>query len=182
MAQLTQACPPVGEAWYESIRPLFAKDWAADQLRAFLRSRSDGQWLIAEDAIGQSCDSEVGVLSQIECLRQKGYPRVVVKSLYGSAGGNMLRCWESKISERQMGWIANALRREGALLVEPWLDRMMDFSVHWQVEPGAIRWIGWSHLKVDDRGHYRGVFGCLRSCEPCPKSLPSLPMRESPKD
>ena len=114
MAQLTQACPPVGEAWYESIRTLFAKDWAADQLRAFLRSRSDGQWLIAEDAIGQSCDSEAGVLNQIECLRQKGYPRVVVKSLYGSAGGNMLRCWEPKISERQMGWIANALRRDFA--------------------------------------------------------------------
>ena len=171
MAQLTQACPPVGEAWYESIRPLFAKDWAADQLRAFLRSRSDGQWLIAEDAIGQSCDSEAEVLNQIESLRQKGYPRVVVKSLYGSAGGNMLRCWESKISERQMGWIANALRREGALLVEPWLDRMMDFSVHWQVEPGAIRWIGWSHLKVDDRGHYRGSLWMPSFMRAMPKEL-----------
>ena len=34
--------PSRGGGLVESIRPLFAKDWAADQLRAFLRSRSDG--------------------------------------------------------------------------------------------------------------------------------------------
>ena len=156
MAQASHSHAPVGAAWDSQIRPLFGKDWSAKRLGAFLEQMGEENWLAPSEAVGRCLSEEGEILDHIESLREAGYQRSVIKSLYGSAGGNMLRCWESSVDTRQRGWIRNALAREGALLVEPWLDRLIDFSVQWEVTQEMIRPMGWSHLLVDARGHYHG--------------------------
>lgn len=74
----------------------------------------------------------------------------------------MLRLWEDSLSEPQVSRIRNMLKREKKLLVEPWLDRLADFSVQWEVDETGLRTIGWTHLRVDARGQYQGTL-CLPS-------------------
>jgi uncharacterized ferritin-like protein (DUF455 family) len=155
-ARLPQKPSPSGAAWEKEIRPMFGKDWSALQLRHFLLQAELPDWLCPLQVVGDVVDSMEQAIARMDLLRQEGFERLVVKSIFGAAGGNMLRLWETAITERQMAWIRNTLKREKRLLIEPWLDRWIDFSVHWEVEPSGIRSVGWTHLNVDARGQYRG--------------------------
>jgi uncharacterized ferritin-like protein (DUF455 family) len=160
MPQLTRPAPPVGDAWDAQFRLLFGKDWGAQQLRGFLKDVGELRWLCPIDAVGQVVTGVDDALTAIDQLRKSGYPRTVVKSIFGSAGGNMLRLWEESLTEPQVSRIRNMLKREKKLLIEPWLDRLADFSVQWEVDETGLRTVGWTHLRVDARGQYQGTL-CL---------------------
>lgn len=157
LKQLTRPAPPMGEGWDVKLRPLFGKDWSADCLRRFLEREKGADWLCPDDAVGEVVTEVDQALELIAQLRRRGYARTVVKSIYGSAGGNMLRLWEETLNDRQVSWIRNGLKREKRLLIEPWLDRWVDFSVQWEMDETGLRTIGWTHLCVDARGQYRGT-------------------------
>ena len=160
MPQLTRPAPPVGGGWDAQLRPLFGKDWSAHRLREFLENEGESNWLSPMIAVGQVVTDADHALAVIDRLKQSGHSRVVVKSIYGSAGGNMLRLWEESLSEPQVSRIHNMLKREKQLLIEPWLDRLADFSVQWEVDDTGLRKVGWTHMRVDARGQYQGTL-CL---------------------
>jgi hypothetical protein len=154
---LTGAPPLEGSAWEQQVRPLFGKDWSANLLQRFMEHCDWPNWLCSPDTIGKVATSIDQVLQRIEELRQLKFERQVVKSIFGSAGGNMLRLWEPERSDRQIAWIKNVIEREGKVIVEPWLDRLCDFSLQLEMEPNGIRVVDWTHLKVDTRGQYKGT-------------------------
>jgi hypothetical protein len=50
------------------------------------------------------------------------------------------------------------LAAQGALLVEPWLDRVLDLSLQFDVAPdGAVSAEPWGRFLTDGRGRYRGA-------------------------
>ena len=157
IGQLTTSPPVKAKAWEENILPLFGKDWSAIQLQQFLDHHGWQDWHCSPDTVGKVATSTDQVLQRIEALRHVHFHRHVVKSVFGSAGGNMLRLWEPEISKRQLAWINNVIEREGKVIIEPWLDRLCDFSLQLEVEPGGIRIVDWTHLKVDARGQYKGT-------------------------
>ncbi|MFW7379609.1 MAG: DUF455 family protein [Oligoflexus sp.] len=79
----------------------------------------------------------------------------VVKPPFGSAGQNMRRLfspqdWQSNV----IGWLNHQLDLHDALLVEPWFDKIADFSVVWGID--GLRDETLTLFHTDAKGCYLG--------------------------
>ena len=178
---LTKNHPPKDTQWEEQVRPLFGKDWSAQKLGQFLDLCAWPNWLCSPDSVGTTVTTTGEAIQKIEELRAKGHHRLVVKSVFGSAGGNMMRLWEPFLTDRQQSWIYNVLAREGKLIIEPWLHRLWDFSLQLEVDSNGVRTVDWTHLRVDARGQYKGSLWCPNFSRGLPANLARFAHEGSPE-
>ena len=90
----------------------------------------------------------------IAVLRSRGHHRLVVKEAHGLAGHNAIRLWEPDILPAQRRWLAHALRDGRQVVVEPWLDRELDFSVQLEMGPAGLKLCGYTGLINDRKGQF----------------------------
>jgi hypothetical protein len=83
---------------------------------------------------------------------------VVVKQAYGVAGNGALRLFEPELLAAQTRWMAGALARGQELVVEPWLERLEDFSVQLEMTPEGLKLRGYTGLVNDARGQFEANF------------------------
>lgn len=84
----------------------------------------------------------------------------VLKAPLGTAGRGAIRvlCAEGEMTKGQRRWLDRCLGQQGAVVVMPWLDRVVDVSVQLRVEPdGRIRVLGVTRFLTDGRGQYMGT-------------------------
>jgi len=125
-------------------------------LREFLSSRT-AAWLCTGEEAGTEVDSLDGALRAIAGIRSRGHHRIVVKQSLGLAGHNAIRLWEREVQEAQRRWMSQALRH-GSLVIEPWLERQLDFSLQLEMTPRGLQLCGYAGLITDLRGQYRGYW------------------------
>lgn len=149
------------DCWNPSIRELFSKVWSVEFLHRYLMENNPApgrEWLMETDLVGRTVSDFQSARECIGGFRSGGHHRLVVKLPYGSAGGNQLRLWEEELSDRHWNWIRNGLARQGKLVIEPWLDRVLDFSIQLEVRgPEETRVIGWTGLRNDHRGQFQAI-------------------------
>lgn len=78
----------------------------------------------------------------------------IVKSIYGASGRNRCR-FPGGVDDNGRGWLARALDRDGAVIVEPWEARWRDFGIVLNVGRKDPL-LDVFELLVDARGAYRG--------------------------
>lgn len=154
--KLSQKTMPTGADWETLIKPLFSKAWSADRLREYLAQSKENEWLCPDDHVGIQVNSYHDAMTAIGKIRKKGHTRVAAKALFGMAGGNFRRLWESEISSAQERWIRKTLNCDGALIIEPWLDRVLDFSFQYEISASGMRFLGFVRTRNDHRGQYQG--------------------------
>lgn len=93
-------------------------------------------------------------LAAITAIRQRGHHKVVVKQAFGLAGHNALRLWEPKLLDTQRRWMEKSLQNGRQLVVEPWLERVVDFSAQLEMETAGLRLLGYTGLLTDARGQF----------------------------
>lgn len=138
----------------DGIRSCFAKSWSADFLRDWLEEIGPAPWLIPRSMVGRRASS-IGQARQIIAeWRTEGMHRLVVKRDFGFAARNTLRLWEPEVLDSQWRWIEASLERGRALVFEPWLDRVADFSIQCELESRGLRILGYTGLENDLRGQF----------------------------
>jgi uncharacterized ferritin-like protein (DUF455 family) len=133
---------------------LFGKPSAAGFLRTFLSTLPETPWICTPDAVGTPARSTDEVLQGIDHIRSTGHHRVVVKADLGLAGNSMIRLWEPTLLPNQLRWIDSRIAEGRTLLVEPWMERIADFSLQAELEPHSLRIIGYTGLQTDLRGQF----------------------------
>jgi len=113
-------------------------------------------WLCPESEIGTSVNSLEYALAAIAAIRARGHHQIVIKESLGLAGSNAIRLFEPDILETHRRWITNALRHKHELVVEPWLDRLLDFSVQLEMSAHGLKLCGFTGLLNDARGQFLG--------------------------
>ena len=98
------------------------------------------------------------VLAEIGRLTEAGFDSVVVKAIYGSSGRGQIHCRRGELRTEQRGRLENMLRQQGQVVVEPWLDKVVDLSLHFDVGTKGTAVAGWTRFLTDGRGQYRGSF------------------------
>jgi hypothetical protein len=146
----------------DDIARLYSKAWSADFLRKVLdRCRAGAgdaaPWLCSEQETGVAVDNLEDALGDIATIRRRGHHRVVVKEALGLAGHNAIRLWEPEMLAAQRQWLIHALEAGRQLVVEPWLERELDFSV--QLEMGELgsrdlKLCGYTGLVNDRKGQF----------------------------
>ena len=165
-----------GQHFNDEIARLYSKAWSADFLRRVLAgggtthaTASPGAgvsalpdaalpraWLCTEQEVGTVVDTLEDALGAVAAIRGRGHHRVVVKQAYGLAGDNSIRLWEPELLPAQRQWLTRALRQGRPLVVEPWLERELDFSVQLEMGPLGLELCGYTGLLNDHRGQFLG--------------------------
>lgn len=156
------------------IARLYSKGWSAGFLRTVLarcRARHDASAagagiqsrppaaaaelpLCSEQDAGVEVDTIEDALEAIAAIRHRGHHRVVVKEAYGLVGRNAIRLWEPEVLPAQRQWLACAIARGQTLVVEPWLERELDFSVQFEMGVSGLRLCGYAGLVNDRKGQF----------------------------
>ena len=142
-----------GIYWSEEVRRLYAKSWSAARLNEFLTNTTE-EFLCGDEVVGSACTTVEDVLAQIARLSGT----VVIKAIYGSSGRDQIHCRDQVLRDGQRGWLDNILAQQGEVVVEPWLDKVVDLSLHVDVAAdGTAALRGWTRFLTDGRGQYRGA-------------------------
>jgi len=162
---------------------LYAKSWSAGFLRKFLaagggrgneaadlkqkaesRKQKSSQslltsaptreWLCTENEVGVAVNSLDEALAAIAKIRARGQHRVIVKQSFGVAGSNAMRLIEPEILPTQLRWMEKAFAHKRELVVEPWLERLRDFSAQLEMTEAGLKLCGFTGLVNDARGQF----------------------------
>lgn len=145
-AQLPDGPGPVG--WGPSIQSLFSK---AEQMRrwpSWDRDRPDSPWR------SHACRSRSEVGEAVRTIRAAlgAEARILFKAVHAAAGRG--HCLEEELKP---AWLSGVLERDGAVVVEPWADRVLDFSIQYEMGRDGLALLGLCRQLVDARGRYRGT-------------------------
>lgn len=141
----------------QEIARLYSKAWSAGFLRQALArfgAHRSGDWLCSEDQAGVAVNTPEDALDVIKAIRSRGHHRVIIKETYGLAGHNSIRLWEPELLPPQRKWLADALSGGCQVVVEPWLEREIDFSLQLEMGRQNLSVFGYTGLINDRRGQY----------------------------
>ena len=173
-ANLTGEQRNANQSFNPGIAQLYSKAWSAALLGKILDSgraalpRStnteamrqhrpvDQTWLCTQREVGVAVNSLAEAFAAIAAIRQRGHHKIVIKESLGLAGGNAMRLFEPELLETQQRWIANAVAQHRQLVVEPWLERELDFSVQLEMTAAGLKLCGYTGLLNDARGQFQG--------------------------
>lgn len=146
--------------FYIGLAQLYSKAWSADFLRKilvqdFVNRPATKSWLCSAPEAGVAVESSDAALAAIAAIRGRGHHRVVIKEAIGLAGHNAIRLWEPEILPAQRKWLAHALEDGRQLVVEPWLEREMDFSVQLEMTSKGLALCGFTGLSNDLKGQFQ---------------------------
>lgn len=124
----------VAGRWHAATRQLYAKDWQVENL-----------------GIDSSvCRTPEEVTAAVRKLREAGYAEGVVKLPFGAAGQK-----NRKFSPAAPENLPRLLAQQGAVVIEPWLSRVFDFSVHYEMTASGLRRLAFVQLENDRRGQFQ---------------------------
>lgn len=153
-AVVSRAPPP----WSPERGVLYSKGFAAALNREFLTLHDDTPGLDPLVLCGRMAQRVEEVEALAEELRQAGTSKVVVKAPYGTAGRGARRLM-GPLVEADRRWLIGALAAGAPVVVEPWLERVLDLSFHLDVLPdGSWRYKGVTRFFTTSGGRYRGTW------------------------
>jgi uncharacterized ferritin-like protein (DUF455 family) len=137
------------------IGQLYSKAWSAAFLRKIVVSHPF-DWLCTEREVGMAINSLAEALAAVATIRRHGHYKIVIKEALGLAGSNAIRLFEPELLESHRRWIVNATENGRQLVIEPWLERELDFSVQLEMADDGLKLCGYTGLINDAKGQFQG--------------------------
>ncbi|HEY6167905.1 MAG TPA: DUF455 family protein [Verrucomicrobiae bacterium] len=190
-ASVTGEARTTSQRFNKHVAQLYSKVWSVELLRKLLEqvqpaslahhpdqdhvaSAASGSWLCTRNEIGVAVDSLDAALEAIAVIRRRGHHKVVVKEALGLAGSNAIRLWEPELLETHRRWIANAVRNRRQLVIEPWLERALDFSVQLEMTPDGLELCGYTGLINDRKGQFQANWAAPNHARRLPAQVAAL--------
>ena len=181
LAKVTGEVRTTSQRFNERIARLYSKAWSAAFLRTVLVRGARGTplptpepWLCTEDEAGVAVDTLESALEAIAAIRRRGHHRVVAKEALGLAGQNAIRLWEPESSAAQKRWLEHALQNGRQLVIEPWLERELDFSVQLEMGPRGLKLCGYTGLINDRNGQFQANWAAANHDRRIPVNVAAL--------
>ena len=144
--------------WQPSWARLYSKAWSAERLEEFLAAHA-ADWLCAREVVGCACETVEAVIAALAHYTERGYGALVIKASIASSGRGQIHPHGGNLRDGQRGWLENMLKAQESVVVEPWLDKVLDLSLHFDIDvKGEIKVAGWTRFFTDARGQYLGAF------------------------
>jgi len=165
---------PVGERkidslWNEEIRSLFTKSFGAGVAKE-----------LGDSVSSVLCRSVEELEQELQRQNQQGHDEVVIKNPYGVSGrGFIIIKSGKKVESSVRSQAERVLEKQGEVLVEPWLTRVLDFSVQYEMEDTGLRRIGIIRLENDRRGQFRACVCGTKFCQGMPSELARFMMEKA---
>lgn len=138
----------------KSLQPKqFVSDW-----RIFSKAFSASLLADMEPSsiVGKTFDDPSAVIAFVESHFRSAASPLVLKAPFGSSGRGMLRVKAPGLEPKQIHWVRNVIESQGAVVAEPWLERILDLSVQVNVANDKRPVLGVTRFLTDTRGQYIG--------------------------
>ncbi|RUM37605.1 MAG: hypothetical protein DSY57_03865 [Desulfobulbus sp.] len=115
---------------------------------------------VSEGAHGEGvfCKDLKSAQGAIQNLLKQG--DVLIKAAYSCAGRGHRRIQVGETEGTYLPWLEKMMELHGGVAVEPWLERVCDFSVLYEMRQekgeGVVKWIGMTHMENDASGRFLG--------------------------
>jgi hypothetical protein len=148
------------QSFNASIARLYSKAWSAELLKKVVGRNLPAftpaeNWLCTENEAGIAVCSLVEALTAIATIRRRGHHKLVIKEALGLAGSNAIRLFEPELLETHHRWMAKAVEHGMQLVVEPWLERELDFSIQLEMTTDGLKLCGYTGLFNDAKGQFQ---------------------------
>jgi uncharacterized ferritin-like protein (DUF455 family) len=153
---------------------LYSKAWSAGFLRQLLREMEPEAWLCTEDDVGVAVTALAHALGVIATIRARGHHKIVVKEALGVAGSNAIRLWEPELIEAHRRWMTSSFEKGRTLVIEPWLEREMDFSAQLEMTADGLKLCGYTGLFNDRKGQFQANSAAPNHARQIPAAVTSL--------
>jgi uncharacterized ferritin-like protein (DUF455 family) len=137
--------------WQEEFKVYFSKTFCVDLVQKF-NAEATHDWFNHKGLESSICSSFDALKEQVVNFSTK-WPCIVVKAPLGASGRNMLRLPQGEINPHQEAQLRGLLKLHGELIVEPWVERVLDFSLHFDLGE-EVTYKGATRLINDERGQY----------------------------
>lgn len=138
---------------------IFSKEWAVTMRHQLSDPSIDGR----------ICKSLEEIDIAIAALRTETPSAIALKAPFGASGQKNRRLLaDEPFTEAVRRWAQRILTEQQALVVEPWLERVWDFSVQFEMDDTRLEKVALIHLFNDQRGQFR-------ACECGPRFGQGLP-------
>jgi len=162
------------------VAQLYSKAWSADFLKKILANAEPEPWLCEQREVGIAVQNFPDALAVITTIRARGHHRIVVKEALGLAGHNALRLWEPALLDAQRRWMTKAFEQQRTLVIEPWLERVADFSVQLEMTPHGLKLCGYTGLVNDAKGQFQANWAAPNHTRRLPDAI--LALFPAPRD
>ena len=163
-----------GTSFGATLAQLYSKTWSAGLLRKLIQSLEPETWLCTEDEIGIAVSDMPGALEVIAAIRARGHHRIVAKEALGLAGSNAIRLWEPELPDAHRRWMASSFEKGQTLIIEPWLEREIDFSMQLEMTDQSLKLCGYTGLINDRKGQFQANTAAPHFARQIPTAVTAL--------
>lgn len=137
----------LGEEWKPEQKERYSRKKAREGLIRMFGLIPD----LAKEVIPDICYS----VEEIEQKMLTG--QYLVKAPWSSSGRGIL-VLEKPIAVKEKEWLHGILKRQGYVMLERKLNKVMDFAMEFRAESQRVEFIGWSAFTTGENGEYRGNY------------------------
>ena len=157
LKSVTRPRPP-DALWNEGLRALYSKTWSAQWGKRLAAECRDTEWIAPDSIYGRAVHN----LDELQQARQHfadlGTPNIACKAPFATAAyGNRCLLADETLSPALLKWLEPIWEQQGALVVEPWLDRVFDFSVQFEMSANGLKHMGTTRMVNNSRGQFQGI-------------------------
>jgi len=150
--------------WMPDYKDFYSKKFALQVLSLILSDNRESDF-ISQNNTGRVCTS----LSEIE-IRLKQWDKIMVKAPWGSSGRGLQPVTKTPVHTKVWEKILGIITEQGYAIVEPFLDKVMDFAFQFEIKKGDVAFLGVSCFRADKKGQYEGNY--LNGLEMLPPKVP----------
>ena len=88
-----------------------------------------------------------------ECTEIEPSSGYLFKALHACSGRGLRRGDETGVSD----WVQKRIAADGAVVAEPLLERVVDFSAQYELSPESVAFLGLARVDNDASGQFRGI-------------------------
>ena len=152
--------------WHTEHKQLYSRSTALDILKKIVE-RDNNKNYLPMSLMPTICHT----ISQVED-KMKQWGQIVVKAPWSSSGRGLQVLRHQSLHPSVIQWIGGILKGQGYVMVEPWLDKVMDYSLHFYITPGCdLKQLGPAYFFTNSNGQYQGNY-----LGGAPDHMPKLPL------
>lgn len=138
--------------WLPEHRNLYSRKFALDILKK-LTAELNSEYLIPREFIAEICTSK----NEIENAHQK-WGKLMVKSPWSSSGRGLQPVTTKPVHPKVWEKLLAVINDQGFAVVEPLLNKILDFAFEFKLEKGKAEFLGISFFMTDKKGQYQGNY------------------------
>lgn len=136
--------------WKPASKHLYSKSFALEILTDIIHNFPNENYISVQH-LTTICKTQ----AEIEIQLQK-WGKLMVKAPWSSSGRGLQPITKTPVHEKVWEKILAIIKDQGFAIVEPYLDKVLDMALQFELKKGKVSFLGFSNFSTDYKGQYNG--------------------------